>query len=85
MTVAEILQALRALPAEERRALALALLRDNVPANAEGTSPVDTSHRWPIFTAPLAQEHQTDALDHRQIREGRIDEFVELSLHAHRL
>ena len=84
MTVAEILQALRELPAKEHRALALALLRENAPANVEVACPVDTSHRWPIFTAPFAQEHQADALDHRQIREDRIDELVEQSFHAHR-
>ena len=78
MTTAEILEALKALPPGERRALGLALLRDEdlVSAEKREASPIDTSRAWPVFTSPLASKGSTEAFDHRAFRESRIDELV---------
>jgi hypothetical protein len=85
VTAAEILEALRALPPGERRALALALLRSEPGAEASGESPVDTSHAWPVFTAPLAKGAGHEVLDHRFLREAHVDDLVERALGADRL
>ena len=78
MTTAEILEALKALPPSERRALGLALLRDEDLVSARNTeaSPIDTSRAWPVFTSPLAGKGSAEAFDHRAFRESRIDKLV---------
>jgi len=85
MTTAEILQALRALPASERRALGLALLRDEEEATGSGSSPIDTSGAWPVLTSPLARQATADAFDHRALRDARIDELVARALREDRI
>jgi hypothetical protein len=78
MTTAELLEALRALPPAERRALALRVLAE-VPADAtteasnSSASPVDASRGWPVFTSSVASDAPPDAFDHRRYREERID------------
>lgn len=85
MTTAEILEALRALPAGQRRALALALLRSDDAETPSGASPVDTSRGWPVFTSPLVSGASKEAFDHRALRESRIDELVARALSEDRI
>jgi hypothetical protein len=80
MTTAEILEALRALPPWERRAVALALLRnEDIKAPGE-ESPIDSSRAWPVFTSPFVGDVRAEAFDHRSFRESRIDELVSRTL-----
>jgi hypothetical protein len=85
MTTAEILEALKALPPVQRRALALALLHDDDAEGPSGASPVDTSHGWPVFTSPLPSGVPTQAFDHRRLRELHIDELVARALSEDRI
>ena len=85
MTTAEILEALRALPPSERRALGLALLRDEGDVSEGEASPIDTSRAWPVFTSPLQERATAESFDHRVLRESRVDELVERALSEDRI
>ena len=93
MTSAELLEALRALPLGERRALAEQVLQElpAVPApEGTGSSPlvvgtsVDHSRGWPVFTSRLEPTATATALDHRRHRDGRIDHLMDRVFRAGR-
>ena len=89
MTAAELLEALRALPPDERRALARRVLAES-PSERPGTvpevvgTPVDYSQGWPVFTSKLEPTATAEALDHRRHRDERIDSLMDRTLGADR-
>jgi hypothetical protein len=82
MTTAELLEAIRALPPDERWALARRVLAE-VRAEPPGTvpevagTPVDYSRGWPVFTSKLEPTATAQLLDHRRHRDERIDSLME--------
>ena len=89
MTTAELLEALRALPPGERRALARQVLAE-APSERPGSvpevvgTPVDYSHGWPVFTSRLEPTATAQALDHRRHRDERVDSLMDRALGADR-